>query len=398
MDRRQLDVSFFDPRRSEDPYPLYEEIRAVGNVVWNESLAGWAVVGFDEALSVLTNQGGNFEQMAGDPKLYPWFRAPNMITVDGAYHQRLRSALTPLFTRSSVANWEKRVREVVGRMLAPLVAGHHDFDLIHDFTMLPTVIVADMLGVPPERYADFRRWSHIVVTNHSWGLEDEQTRAALHRTAAEINDYLREEVERHRDEQPDDLLTFMLQLSGDKALSEEEILSTAVLLLTAGYDTTAKAMSNCLIALERNPDQRRKVAADPSLIPVAIEEGMRWIGPVQFVAHKAAKDTVLDGMSVREGEVVYVTLAAANRDPRRWSLPDSFDIFREAKSHLAFGYGPHLCLGAPLARLEMKVAIEQLLRVAPEYRLRDIDFGDSLSVRGPVTGIVEVGSRGSTGR
>jgi cytochrome P450 len=393
MDRLQLDVNFFDPAYKDDPFPLYEEIRALGNVVWNDLLPGWTVVGFDEALSVLTNQGDRFEQLAGDPELNPWFEAPNMITVDGAYHRRLRGALSPLFTRSATAKWEKRVGEVVEEMLAPLAAGSDSFDLISDFTRLPTVIVADMLGTPPERYDDFRRWSHDIVTNLSWGLEDEQTRAMLRRTAREINDYLRNEIERHRREQPDDLLTFMLNLSGEQAMSEEEILSTAVLLLTAGYDTTAKSMSNCLIALERYPDQRRRVAADPSLVPAAIEEGMRWFGPVQFIPHKAAKNTVLDDMTITAGDVVYVLPGGANRDPRRWSEPKRFDVFREVKSHLAFGYGPHLCLGAPLARLEMKVAIEQLLSVAPEYRLRDIDFGNSLFIRGPESGIVEVGVR-----
>jgi cytochrome P450 len=395
MDRLQLDVNFFDSADKEDPYPLYEEIRAVGNVVWNDLLPGWTVVGFDEGLSVLANQGERFEQLSGDPELNPWFEAPNMITVDGAYHRRLRGALSPLFTRSASAKWEKRVGEVVEGMLAPLVAGSDSFDLIGDFTMLPTVIVADMLGVPPERYGDFRRWSHDIVTNLSWGFEDEQTRALLKKTATEINDYLREEIHRHRREQPDDLLTFMLLLSGENAMSEEEILSTAVLLLTAGYDTTAKSMSNCLIALERYPDQRRRVAAEPSLVPAAIEEGMRWFGPVQFIPHKAAKNSVLDGMEITAGDLVYVMPGGANRDPRRWSEPERFDLFREVKSHLAFGYGPHLCLGAPLARLEMKVAIEQLLRVAPEYHLRDIDFGNSLFIRGPESGIVEVGVRTS---
>ena len=136
-----------------------------------------------------------------------------MITVDGPYHRRLRGALSPLFTRSAIAKWEKRVGEVVEGMLAPLVAGNDSFDLIRDFTLLPTVIVADMLGVPAERYDDFRRWSHDIVTNLSWGFEDEETRAMLRQTATEINDYLREEIDRHRREQPDDLLTFMLNLS-----------------------------------------------------------------------------------------------------------------------------------------------------------------------------------------
>ena len=156
--RRFLGAAF-----KENPYPLYEEVRAVGNVVWNDQLPGWMVVGFDESLAVLINQGECFAQLAGDPEMNPWFEAPNMITVDGPYHRQLRGALSPLFTRRrTVAKWERRVGEVVEGMLAPLVAGHDRFDLISDFTLLPTVIVADMLGVPPERYDDFRR----IVPQH----------------------------------------------------------------------------------------------------------------------------------------------------------------------------------------------------------------------------------------
>jgi cytochrome P450 len=149
-------------------------------------------------------------------------------------------------------------------------------------------------------------------------------------------------------------------------------------------------MSNCLIALERNPDERRAVASNPSLVPAAVEEGLRWFGPVQRGPRRVVKDTVVSGTQMRAGELVYVLNAAANRDPRRWPHPERFDVSREIKSHLGFGYGAHLCLGAPLARLETKVAVEQLLAVAPEYRLRDIDFGQSLFIRGPERGTVDV--------
>jgi cytochrome P450 len=176
-------------------------------------------------------------------------------------------------------------------------------------------------------------------------------------------------------------------------MSSGEIRSTAVLLLAAGYDTTAKTMANSLIALARNPDQRRLVANDLSLVPAAIEESLRWYGPVQWLPRRTIMDTTLDDMDVTTGEIVYVFSAAANRDPGRWDHPESFDVRREAKSHLAFGYGPHLCLGAPLARLETKVALEELLRLAPEYRLRDLDFGRSMFIRGPERGIVDVGVR-----
>jgi cytochrome P450 len=390
MDRAQCDVDFLGPNFMQDPYSLYEEVRLAGDVVWNQLLPGWMVVGFESAVSVLSDHAGRFAQLAGEPKLTPWFEAPNMITVDGAEHRRLRGILSPLFTRTAIAKWEQRVRDVVQELLAPLVAGHDSFDLITDFTLLPTVIVADMLGVPAERYEDFRRWSHAIVTHLSFGFEDDESRALLANTANEINGYLREEIDRHRRLQPDDLITFMLNRNGDQAMSEEEILSTSVLLLVAGYDTTAKTMSNCLIALERNPDERRVVAADPSLVPAAVEEGLRWFGPVQRGPRRVVKDTIVSGTRMRAGELVYVLNAAANRDPRRWPHPERFDVSREIKSHLGFGYGAHLCLGAPLARLETKVAVEQLLAVAPEYGLRDIDFGRSLFIRGPERGTVDV--------
>jgi cytochrome P450 len=391
-----LDINFFGPAFKEDAFPLYEDIRAVGNVVWNESLPGWMIVGYDEGVSVMTDPGDRFAILSGDPELTFWFEAPNMITLDGPEHRRLRGALSPLFTRGAIARWEQRVAQVVEELLAPLVAGSDRFDLIADFTMLPTVIVADMLGVPEERYPDFRRWSHDIVTNLAFGMEDDESRQVLRRAAAEINQYFKEEIERHLREKPDDLLTTMLNLSGNQAMTHEAIRSTAILLLVAGYDTTAKTMSNCLIALERHPDQRRQIAASPALVPAAIEEGLRWLGPVQWNPRRAVKDTILDGEAISAGETVFVLNAAANRDPRRWPQPERFDISREAKSHLAFGYGPHLCLGAPLARLETKVAVEKLLQVAPEYRLHDIDFGNSLFIRGPERGTVEVGVRAST--
>ena len=148
-------------------------------------------------------------------------------------------------------------------------------------------------------------------------------------------------------------------------------------------------MSNCVVALEQHPEQRKLLVENPSLIPAAIEEVMRWWGLLQMQPRIAVKDTELAGTKISKGDNVYCMLAAANRDPERWSNPEQFDIEREQKSHVGFGYGAHLCLGAPLARLEIKIALEHLLELAPEYRLRDVDFGDSWMNRGPERGIVE---------
>lgn len=390
MGRLQVDSNFFDPAFVEDPYPFYDQIRAVGNVAWNGIVSGWVIVGFDEAASVMSDGGDRVAILAGDPEITFWFEGPNMIAVDGADHKRLRGALAPLFTRGATAKWEARVTEVVHRLLAPLASGDGSFDLISDFTVLPTLIVSEMLGVPDDRQEDFQRWSHEIVTNLAFGLEDEESLAVLRRAATEMNEFLKEEIKRHEREQTDDLFTYMTRLEGEDAMSPDEIRSTAVLLLAAGYDTTAKAMSNTLIALELNPDQRRLVAEDLSLVPAAIEESLRWYGPVQWNPRKAKQDMVLGGQEVSAGDVLYPMNAAANRDPRRWPEPDRFDIRREVKTHLGFGYGPHLCLGAPLARLEAKVAIQELLRTTPEYHLRNLDFGKSVFIRGPERGVVEV--------
>jgi cytochrome P450 len=386
-DWRQLDVNFLGPDAIRDPFPLYEQVRSVGNVVRNGAMQGWMVIGFDEVTHVLTD-GPAFAEMNSDPELVFWFDAPNMITVDGAEHRRLRGALAPLFTRSAVAKWEARVREVVDDLLVPL-AGGSEIDLIADFTMIPTIIVAEMLGIPPERHRDFVRWSHDIASNLSYGNEVPEVREVMRRAATEVNDYLREEIERHRRDQPDDLLTRMVTLSGKDALSEEEIRSTAVLLLLAGYDTTAKTLGNCLVALEAHPEQRRMVAQNPALVPNMVEEVLRWCGPIGFLARLATRDTNIGGQEVQAGDVVFAFCGAANRDPRRWNDPLRFDVNRELKSNLGFGWGPHLCLGAPLARLETRVAMERFLAVAPEYKLRDIDYGNSFFVRGPERGFIE---------
>jgi cytochrome P450 len=299
--------------------------------------------------------------------------------------------MSPLFTRRAIAHWEKRVDEVVEQLLAPLAAGDNTYDLIADFTMVPTIIVAEMLGVPQERHGDFRRWSSTIVNNLSWGHEDEEARAVLRTASTELNQYLREEIERHRREEPDDLLTAMIKASGEGgAMNADEVRAGAVLLLAAGYDTTAKLLSNALLAFEENPDHRALLVNDPSLMPAAIEEVLRWRSTVQMIPRVVAQDTVLAGTDIKAGEMVYTMIAAANRDPARWDNPGQFDVRRERQAHYGFGYGSHLCLGAPLARLEAKVALQALLRLAPEFRLRGVDFGPSFFVRGPERGFLDV--------
>jgi cytochrome P450 len=396
----QLDVNLFDGSHVADPFPVYEEIRATGRVVWNGVANGWMITGYDDCYSVVIDSGERFRSLAGDTGL---FSGQNMITTDGSEHVRLRRGLAPLFTPKAIAQWEQRVGEVVADLLAPLATGAEGFDLISDFTRVPTIIVAELLGIPEERHDDFRRWSHGIASNLDLqasaldadifetadaGPNDEfaSRRAEFVRSVTELRSYLFGEVERHRREDFDDLLTVMLRAG----MADDEIVATGELLMIAGYDTTAKTMANCLVVLEQHPDQRALVAEDPSLLPAAIEEVLRWAGTNHITTRRVARDTEFADTTLRAGDVIFVLFGATGRDPSRWSQPQRFDIHREPKTNLGFGFGPHVCIGAHLARLETRLAIEHLLRIAPEYRLRDVDYGQALVIRGPERGSVDV--------
>lgn len=388
MTRPQLDIDFFDRAAIDDPYPLFEQVRATGPVVWNDVLHGWMVTGYEDCSTVLGDTGERFSVMNSDPDMLPWFEARTMISVDGETHRRLRTCVSPLFTRGAVERWQSRVAAVVEQLLAPLATGTGGCDLIAEFTTVPTIVVAEMLGVPEERHGDFQDWSNTIVSNLAYGHEDASARELLRKASTELNEYLRAEIARHRQARPDDLLTTMIDASDGGALDGDEVRAAAVLLLIAGYDTTAKLLSNALVAFEAHPDQRALLAADPELMPAAIEEVLRWRSTVQAIPRRAARDTDLAGVPLEAGDVVYAVTAAANRDPARWSDPDRFDVRRERRTNFGFGYGPHLCLGAPLARLEARIALQSLLRLAPEFRLTDLELGPSFFVRGHERGFL----------
>ena len=390
MQTPQLDVDFSDRALAADPFPLLEEIRAAGRVVWNGAAGAWMVSGYDDCTAVLTDTQTVQFSVPGAlrPDVYFWFDAPAISITEGADHRRLRGPLAHHFAAASMQrNWEPRVRAVVDHLVSPLVERHHLFD-IAEFTRIPVIVVAELLGVPEERHEDFRRWSNVLVGNVAFGNEIPEVRREMDVVVAEAKQYLSEEVERHRRERPDDLLTAMVDVP---TWSDAEIRAVALNLLLAGYDTTAKLLGLALVALEQHPEQRRLVADDPSLITNAVEEVLRWQSPTQVIVRVAVRDTELAGTCFKKGDVIYTMLGAANRDPHRWADPQRFDIGRELKPHLAFTTGRHVCIGAALARLEARVALEALLAAAPEYRLRDIDYGNAFFARGPLGGVIDVG-------
>jgi cytochrome P450 len=387
-DDARLDVDFADPALIVDPYPIYEQIRTAGRVVWNDVLGAWMVPGFDDCVELLSDtDGARFGIFwAERPGTAFWFDTPNMVTAEGPEHRRYREGLARFFMPATIARrWEPRVRVAVDEALAPLARGLDQFDVVDALAKVPGVILAELLGVP-ERQDDFKRWSNVVVRNIAFGHEQAESRQVVEETVAELNGFLTEEMARHRREQPDDLLTVIGSMP---EWTEDECRSSAGNLLLAGHALEAMFLGACVVVLAQHPDQRRLMAESPMLIPNAVEEILRWAGPVQVNVRVVARDTELGGTKLAAGDVVFGLLMAANRDPARWPDPDRFDVGREFKPNLGFGLGPHICIGAPLARLQARVAIEALVRVAPDYRLRDVDYGSSFFIRGPEHGVIE---------
>ena len=364
--------NLFDPAVRADPYPLYEEMRAAGRVVSNPFLAGQLMLpGYDDVLTLLNDPElfssgliGGMGGVAGSV-----LQAPTMLTSDPPDHERLRSVVARAFTPRSVTNLEPRMHEVALALVAPLADGAA-IDVVSTVAeRLPVLVIAEMLGVSTEDLDDFVAWSHglLGVLDLFAGPEalERATECSKH-----LHDYFADAAARRRAEpSDDDLVGRLVAANEDGRLTEAEMLSSCVLLLLGGNETTTRLVANAVLALSRHPDERQRLAADPSLLPTAIDEVLRFDTPVQGNGRITTRACELAGVDIPEGTLIVGLLAAANRDPAHFPDPQRFDVGRTPNNHLAFSKGIHHCLGANLARLEGRAAIGALLGVAPDYDL-----------------------------
>ncbi|MES3637945.1 cytochrome P450 [Mycobacterium intracellulare] len=300
-----------------------------------------------------------------------------MLGMDEPVHGRLRSLVSKAFSQKALARWEDELVGRVGNSLIDKFAANGKADLVKEFTFdYPSQIIAGLLGLPQEDYPQFQRWSISLL---SWMLNPERGLAA----SAALCDYFAPILASRRAEPKDDLISGLAQaeIDGEK-LEDEEIYSFLRLLLPAGVETTYRSLGSLLLALLSDAAQLDAIRADRSLLPQAIEEGVRWEPPLLTITRVATRDTELGGVPIPAGSTVMPMLGAANRQEDRYPDPDTFDIFRSPKSHLGWGHGVHVCLGMHLARLEMRTAINLLLDRLPNLRL-DPDADDP-HIRGQV--------------
>jgi cytochrome P450 len=291
----------------------------------------------------------------------------HMLNRDGDDHRRLRRLVTKAFTPKVVEQLRPRIQAIADELLDAVEArGSMDLSAEYAFP-LPITVIAELLGVPTADQRRFEAWSNAIITP---AIEPE----ALERFFGQMGEfvaYLTDLFAARRADPQDDLVSALLAARDESdALTEEEVFGTVVLLIVAGHETTVGLIGNAVVNLLSHPDQLELVRADPSLIPGAVEEVLRYEGPVERTLNRwAATDVELRGQTIRRGEVVIAILGSADRDAERFPDPDRLDVQREDTRHLAFGRGSHYCLGAPLARLEAEIALETLFRRLPNLRL-----------------------------
>jgi cytochrome P450 len=350
----------------EDPFPVYRQLRDDAPCYHDADLGFWAISRYADVVAALhdpdvycSRYGITLE--AGNP-------LPMMLTTDPPDHTRLRRLVSRAFTPRRIAALEDSIRALSQHALG--TAGGTDFDLITDYAaLLPMDVISKLLGVPDEDQQQLRKWSDALLHREE-GVPDvtpEGVEAATH-----LYKYFSAFVtDRRAHPGGDDFTTALLAAEPDgEVLDDLQVVGFLFLLIIAGNETTTKLLGNCMLAMQRFPAEKAKVVADPTRIPDAVEETLRYEGSTQAMARTLTRDVELHGEQMRDGDKVLLLLGSGNRDERVWDRPDVFDIDRAWPTHhVAFGHGIHVCLGAALARLEMRVSLEEVLTRFPGYEI-----------------------------
>ena len=387
------DVQFnpMDPEFVANPYPMYQRLQA-DDPVHHSPLGFWVLTRYADVIASLRDPRLIKEPIAAFVAARFGMTVPpglglSMLDRDPPDHTRLRGLVSKAFTPKALERLRPDIHRIVDGLL-DRVGEHGEMDLIDEFAYpLPVNVICDMLGVPVKDQERFRQWGLDIARGLDAIMLPPESEVAQRSVAGRrgLAEYFRELIAQRRASPREDMLSALIaaEEAGDK-LNEDELLATCILLLVAGHETTVNLIGNGTLALLRHPGEMRRLRDDPGIIGSAVEELLRFDGPVQRTARIPSEDIVIGGCTIPKGEMVMPFLGAADRDPQVFADPDRFDPAREPNPHLAFGAGIHFCLGAPLARMEGQIAINTLLKRLPKLALATDkpEFRQSLTLRG----------------
>lgn len=382
-----------DPEVLANPYPLFERLRSEDPVHWDPFLHTWVVTRYADVLEVLhtfsaerTHTPEKLNAM-GLSEMGPiaQLMVRLMLFMDPPAHTRLRSLASYAFSPARVAVLRSHIREIVDRLLNA-VQEKGEMDLIRDLgEPLPSIVTAEMLGVPIEDRDRLKAWSADFAEMLGNFQHNPEHAGRMLRAVEEMTTYFRETIRKMKNDRREGLVYSLMnaEVDGDR-LTEEEVIATSIVTMVGGLETTTNLIGNGVLTLLRNPEEMRRLRDDASLIPSAVEEMLRYESPSQHTGRIAGKDVELGGKTIRKGQAVMAVMAAANRDPERFAEPDRFDVKRSDNRHLAFGYAAHFCFGAALARAEGQEAIEAIIRRFAEIELQPVPLAwrNNLGLRG----------------
>lgn len=384
----------FAPEHRADPYSVYRHLRDHDPVHWDEEQEAYLCTRYSDCVDLLRSPGVSVdatksthaeERRATVQGANLAFEARPMLFMDPPDHTRLRGLVNKAFTPRRVEGLRPDIEKLVDGLLDGLTE-RGEIDVIADIAFpLPVIVIAQLMGIPLEDGDQLKVWSKSLARTIDPVVSEEVAQQAMFSGLSFIN-YLNELIDQRRKDPGPDLLSALITAQDERGgLSHQELVVNCILLFIAGHETTQNLIGNGMLALMRNPDQRRRLTEDPDLIKGAVEEMLRYDGPVQLTARHLLEDTEVSGRRIAGGETAILLLAAANRDPDQWADPDRFLVTRpDANRHIGFGNGIHFCLGAPLARVEAQATVSAMLR-----RLGDLElveemppYTDNFTLRG----------------
>lgn len=394
-----------------NPYPFYEQLRTQDPVHWDEELGFWILTRYADIHSLYTDERFSraqgllrgFDRLSIEEQkiakpIYHSF-SKTMFYADPPYHTHLRGLMNNAFTPRRVEQLRPYIQQIVDRLLDATQA-KGEMDIIQDFAYpLPVMVIAELLGLPVEDRARFKKWSDDLFAILGTVLRSTHLMERASQSLNEMTEYVKALSREKRENPRDDLLSVLLSVADDDdeqvsfthhahdyasphstgelvhdreaiaALTREELVANINILLSTGHETTTHLIGNGLLALLQHPDQLQKLKSQPALLSASIEEILRYDNPVQITYRSAVEDAEINGKLIRKGDLVNTIIGSANRDPLCFFDPDRFDITRNEGRHLSFGLGIHFCIGAPLVRLEAEIAFETILRRFPDLKL-----------------------------